>query len=58
MGRNVEVAFIDHETHVTTVAAAGFGGRSQKLGEPRVFGGRVLLTLGEQMVCQRLHRLV
>jgi hypothetical protein len=58
MGRNVEVAFVDHETYVSTVAAAGFGGRGQELGEPRVDGGRVLFTLGQQVVCQRLHRLV
>ena len=51
MRRNVEIAFVDHETDMT-IAAAGVGGWSQELGESRVDRWRVLLAFRQQVVCQ------
>ena len=58
MWRDVEVAFIDHKTYVTTGVITGVGGRGQELLQPRVGGGRVLLAFGQQVVCQRPYCLV
>ena len=59
VGRDIEVAFIDYQTPVAAAAAAVVsGGRGQELGQLGVGRWRVLLALGQQVVCQGLHSLV